>query len=824
MSEEEELEKREKVLVCIRVRPLNGKERREHQSFAWKLSSKKLLQNDMTGGQGTKPAKFSFDKVFNPETSNEDIFDQIGFSSVKAAMNGYHGVIFAYGQTSSGKTYTIHGSEEDPGMIPRSVEAMFEWIENTPSRDFVMRISYLEIYNEVVNDLITPANSNLKVREDATSGVFVENLSESNVMSAEQVFALIAAGESHRHVGRTDYNEVSSRSHTIFRIYLESQSCDPDAEDQSILSAILNLVDLAGSENTSKIGTSGGATRVKETGHINKSLLALATVIRKLSENKPGMHIPFRDSRLTRILQPCLNGESLVSIICAMSPSSGNIEESISTLKFAERAKEISNSAKQNKTISKDSLIAQYKREIEELRLALEAAAEGRPIAIGGSADPNSVSLSALEEMQEQQEEEKAQLNAKIEHLTKMFLRSSNVGGAGDQWDAKGSSGRAKSTIGPAVVQSQPVRKPSYFGMMGGTKKGLDMSVGISRGRSASAWGGAGARKQSVGLNALTGNQAADDQLCLPSHVTNHFVKQKAEEEVARIKEQATGLQGENNKLQERMLEIQGEISDVKDHNASLLETIEDLKSELRYAQLREHDLDEKLAQAEQTIVEYEQEIEDMKSKQSKELAAASEARQKARAEKRAEEKRNQAPAQISITVSCRELPYKKNRNPLVGFFVQQDSGMFEYEGRTEWVQDSCNPIFARKFTIQNKPNSAIRFSVYDVDNEQSIQAGDYIGSCTLQLSDLIAKAEAMGGGLFASAEENQFVPFELMTDTAEADSYLCLKIVPKLSKTQKKNIKDRQRLKASRNGEDLQRENDELRQEIEALKSRLGL
>jgi centromeric protein E len=238
-----------------------------------------------------------FDELWGPNTTNSDIFQKIGFNVIKTTMEGFHGVVFAYGQTSSGKTYSIHGNQDDPGMIPRAVQAIFEYINNTTDRDFLIQVSYMEIYNEVIHDLLNATGESLNVREDPKKGVYVHGLLSKTVMSTDQIIALLALGEDSRHVGKTDYNAVSSRSHTIFQIKVESQSTL--ASDKVVLESKLNLVDLAGSEDTTKAGLDKKA----ETGNINKSLLALASVIWKISEPKHKQgHIPYRDSKLTRLL------------------------------------------------------------------------------------------------------------------------------------------------------------------------------------------------------------------------------------------------------------------------------------------------------------------------------------------------------------------------------------------------------------------------------------------------------------------------------------------------------------------------------------------
>jgi len=415
-----DLSARDNVLVCVRMRPMNRKERKSHQKVAWKLDGNTIFQTGMSRNQGLAPKSYTYDELWGPEFSNHDVFAKIGFSVIKTTMEGFHGVVFAYGQTSSGKTHSIHGSQDDPGMIPRAVQAMFEYIANTTDRDFLVQVSYMEIYNEVINDLLDPSGTGLSVREDPKKGIYVNNLASTTVMSTEQIYALLAQGESHRHIGKTDYNAVSSRSHTIFQIKIESQSTLPS--DKVVLQSKLSLVDLAGSEDTSKAGLDKKA----ETGNINKSLLALASVIWKISEPKTkNLHIPYRDSKLTRVLQESLNGSACISVLCCLSPSSGNVDESISTLKFASRAKQIKNTAKKNvKQADAKTLIAKYKAEIEDLKQKLKERENSTDGCVAADVSPARVSLDQLEAQKRKSAEEKQGLLNKIEHLNKIILRS----------------------------------------------------------------------------------------------------------------------------------------------------------------------------------------------------------------------------------------------------------------------------------------------------------------------------------------------------------------------------------------------------------------
>ncbi|KAL0300111.1 UNVERIFIED_CONTAM: Kinesin-like protein KIN-7L [Sesamum angustifolium] len=240
----------------------------------------------------------------------------------------------------------------------------------------------MEIYNEDINDLFAVENQKLQIHESLERGVFVAGLREEIVNSADQVLNLIQLGEdllffaANRHFGDTNMNARSSRSHTIFRMVIESKGKDnkcntSSTSDDAIRVSVLNLVDLAGSERVAKTGA--GGVRLKEGKHINKSLMILGNVINKLSEGgKQRGHIPYRDSKLTRILQPALGGNAKTSIICTVAPEEIHIEETRGTLQFASRAKRITNCVQLNEILTDGALLKRQKQEIEELRRKLQ--------------------------------------------------------------------------------------------------------------------------------------------------------------------------------------------------------------------------------------------------------------------------------------------------------------------------------------------------------------------------------------------------------------------------------------------------------------------
>ncbi|XP_015892553.3 kinesin-like protein KIN-7D, mitochondrial [Ziziphus jujuba] len=406
------------ISVTIRFRPLSDREYQRGDEIAWYPDGDKIVRNEYNPATA-----YAFDKVFGQHTNSQDVYEVAAKPVVKAAMEGVNGTVFAYGVTSSGKTHTMHGDQNSPGIIPLAIKDVFSIIQDTPGREFLLRVSYLEIYNEVINDLLDPTGQNLRVREDA-QGTYVEGIKEEVVLSPGHALSFIAAGEEHRHVGSNNFNLLSSRSHTIFTLMIES-SAHGDEYDGVIFSQ-LNLIDLAGSES-SKTETTG--LRRKEGSYINKSLLTLGTVIGKLSEGKAS-HVPYRDSKLTRLLQSSLSGHGHVSLICTVTPASSNMEETHNTLKFASRAKRVEIYASRNKIIDEKSLIKKYQKEISTLKLELDQLRKG--MLAGVSHEEIMTLRQKLEEGQfkmqsrlEEEEEAKAALMSRIQRLTKLILVSS---------------------------------------------------------------------------------------------------------------------------------------------------------------------------------------------------------------------------------------------------------------------------------------------------------------------------------------------------------------------------------------------------------------
>ncbi|KAG6403616.1 hypothetical protein SASPL_135842 [Salvia splendens] len=443
------------ISVTIRFRPLSEREYQRGDEVAWYADGEKTVRNEYN-----PMTAYAFDKVFGSSTNTPEVYEVAARPVVKAAMDGVNGTVFAYGVTSSGKTHTMHGDQSSPGIIPLAIKDVFSIIQDTPGREFLLRVSYLEIYNEVINDLLDPTGQNLRVREDA-QGTYVEGIKEEVVLSPGHALSFIAAGEEHRHVGSNNFNLFSSRSHTIFTLMIESSNHGDDYD--GVIFSQLNLIDLAGSESA-KTETTG--IRRKEGSYINKSLLTLGTVILisncndiklllrnlfflpcafcllmmismfyiakvigKLSEGKAS-HVPYRDSKLTRLLQSSLSGRGHVSLICTITPASSNMEETHNTLKFASRAKRVEIYASRNRIIDEKSLIKKYQKEISSLKEELDQLKRG--MLAGVSHEDIIVLKQQLEEGQfkmqsrlEEEEDAKAALMSRIQRLTKLILVSS---------------------------------------------------------------------------------------------------------------------------------------------------------------------------------------------------------------------------------------------------------------------------------------------------------------------------------------------------------------------------------------------------------------
>uniref|UniRef100_A0A1D1YRB6 Kinesin-like protein n=1 Tax=Anthurium amnicola TaxID=1678845 RepID=A0A1D1YRB6_9ARAE len=348
---------RNNIRVVCRFRPQNSREIREGGVPIIKYDEDNVDTCRMEGKEFQ--GNFTFDRIFPPETQQKFLFDESIKPIVDDVIGGYNGTVFAYGQTGSGKTHTMMGdmdNDEFKGLIPRIVEQIFHSIISSPSTmEYTVKVSYMEIYMEKIRDLLNPQNDNLPIHEEKNRGVYVKGLLEVYVSSVQEVYEVMKRGGNARIVAYTNMNAESSRSHSIFVITVNQKNLN----DGSVKSGKLSLVDLAGSEKVGKTGASGQT--LEEAKKINKSLSALGMVINALTDGK-STHIPYRDSKLTRILQESLGGNSRTTLIINCSPSSFNEAETLSTLRFGMRAKSIKNKAKINAELSPAELKALLKK------------------------------------------------------------------------------------------------------------------------------------------------------------------------------------------------------------------------------------------------------------------------------------------------------------------------------------------------------------------------------------------------------------------------------------------------------------------------------
>ncbi|XP_024935892.1 kinesin-like protein KIF3A isoform X2 [Cephus cinctus] len=369
-----ELGEVENVRVVVRVRPLNGKELDGHcknVTIVDALNSEIIIENP-NAVHGEPPKVFSFDAVFDTDSTQVDIYNETARPIVDKVLQGYNGTILAYGQTGTGKTYTMSGAKTSPqlrGIIPNTFAHIFGHIAKADeNQKFLVRATYLEIYNEEVRDLLgKDQNTRLEVKERPDIGVFVKDLSGYVVNNADDLDRIMTLGNKNRVVGATAMNVSSSRSHAIFTITVESSQLGEDGE-QHVKMGKLHLVDLAGSERQSKTKASG--VRLREATKINLSLSTLGNVISALVDGQSS-HVPYRNSKLTRLLQDSLGGNSKTLMCANISPADMNYDETISTLRYANRAKNIKNRARINED-PKDALLRQFQVEIEQLRKQLE--------------------------------------------------------------------------------------------------------------------------------------------------------------------------------------------------------------------------------------------------------------------------------------------------------------------------------------------------------------------------------------------------------------------------------------------------------------------
>ncbi|KAK7413418.1 hypothetical protein QQX98_007720 [Neonectria punicea] len=390
------------IKVVVRVRPFNGREidRGAKQIVKMKGNQTVLTTPDNKGGKDNSPKTFafdrsywSFDKADDNYANQSDLFDDLGHPLLDNAFQGYNNCIFAYGQTGSGKSYSMMGYGKEVGIIPMICQDMFtriNAIQQDKTTKCTVEVSYLEIYNERVRDLLNPSTKgNLKVREHPSTGPYVEDLAKLVVSGFQEIEHLMDEGNKARTVAATNMNETSSRSHAVFTLMLTQKKYDAETKMSLEKVAKISLVDLAGSERAQSTGATGA--RLKEGAEINRSLSTLGRVIAALADlstgakkKKGGSQVPYRDSILTWLLKDSLGGNSMTAMIAAISPADINYDETLSTLRYADSAKRIKNHAVVNEDANA-RMIRELKEELAVLRSKLGG---GTPGGVGGAAVP----------------------------------------------------------------------------------------------------------------------------------------------------------------------------------------------------------------------------------------------------------------------------------------------------------------------------------------------------------------------------------------------------------------------------------------------------
>jgi kinesin family member 3B len=365
------------VQVIVRCRPLFGKELAEGRQRIVDMDTSRgevVLKNPKASHPSEAERKFTFDRIFDWECTQREVYDGAAARIVDAAIEGYNGTVFCYGQTGTGKTHTMEGKDEPPelrGIIPSAFNHVFDAIDGSEGRNYLIRASFLEIYNENVRDLLGKDQSRTcDLKEDPDKGVYVKDLTSFVVKGVGEINNVLKVGKKNRSVGATLMNADSSRSHSIFTITVECsqrRAGDPSDAEPHITVGKLNLVDLAGSERQAKTGSTGD--RLKEATKINLSLSALGNVISALVDGKSS-HIPYRDSKLTRLLQDSLGGNTKTVMIANLGPADYNFDETMSTLRYANRAKNIKNKPTINED-PKDAMLREFQEEIARLKAQL---------------------------------------------------------------------------------------------------------------------------------------------------------------------------------------------------------------------------------------------------------------------------------------------------------------------------------------------------------------------------------------------------------------------------------------------------------------------
>ena len=379
------MSKSSNVKVYCRIRPENEKEISTGLGLCLEPTSSnslKIITDNININTGIKEnfsektsQDFTYDKVFPSDTNQKTIFDIVAKPLISAAFEGINGTLFCYGQTSSGKTYTMEGVPTDSdlmGVIPRMMQLIFDTINSgNPDIEYSVKCQYYQIYNEKIQDLIDTRKTDLAIREDKNKGIWVEDCTEEYVESEQEMFNFFQNGASNRAVASTKMNALSSRSHSLFAVIIYQRNIITESSK----TGKIYFVDLAGSEKMSKAGIEGN-TMLKEAQNINKSIMTLGMVINALT--KGAKHVPYRDSKLTRVLQESLGGNRLTNLIINCSPNMSNQPETLNTLRFGQRAKLIKNKVVANTQQSVKELMMKLKQAEEKIKVLEEIIGAGK--------------------------------------------------------------------------------------------------------------------------------------------------------------------------------------------------------------------------------------------------------------------------------------------------------------------------------------------------------------------------------------------------------------------------------------------------------------
>tara|TARA_B100000795_G_scaffold89899_1_gene65422 strand:+ start:197 stop:1804 length:1608 start_codon:yes stop_codon:yes gene_type:complete len=376
------------MLVAVRMRPLWQKEDDAGDQRCVSVLQGTVVNvtdpwyDEVLNPNRQKEKRYAFDIVFDDDVGQLEVFEKTSKGLVSGVLDGYNASVFAYGATGAGKTHTMLGSLEEPGIMVNTLHEIYGAMEaDFQDSKFKVTLSYVEIYNEMIKDLLSPEGVDLKLNEDPVRGMVVQGVTEFGASTADEILELLHRGNLHRTVEPTAANQVSSRSHAVLQVTIE-QSERTAHVTGNVRIGKLSMVDLAGSERASKTDNKGA--RLKEGANINRSLLALGNCITALADKKRVGHVPYRDSKMTRLLKDSLGGNCRTVMIASISPSHRQFEETVNTLKYANRAKNLKTQVARN-VMSVSAHIAEYQRIIMELRnqvSGLKHQLQDRPTAI----------------------------------------------------------------------------------------------------------------------------------------------------------------------------------------------------------------------------------------------------------------------------------------------------------------------------------------------------------------------------------------------------------------------------------------------------------